>query len=370
MATDRFLETIRRSHNYVSYVDVIGADLRVVRLPGTDGDVSFDDTAETRATCSVTCVDPTGELTPKDKAALLTPYGSEIRPYRGVVYDDGTEEVIPLGVYRISKVDVKDATGGTPDIKIEGHDRSRLIKRDKFTVPYVVDEGTNILTAIKDIVERTLPGVEYDTVTTSLTTSAPLLYDAGSDPWVACTELATSMASEIYFGRDGQLVIAPPVDIGSLPAPAFTFIEGDGCTMSDLSLVYTDEPGFNGVIVTGESVGDELPPVRGEAWDEEPTSPTYRFGPYGEVPRFVTDQNVKTDEEAATVAQSLLEQSIGFSSQLAITAGVNPALEPGDVVEVQRERSGVAGLYVIDALKVPLKDITTGITLRQKRAVS
>lgn len=367
--TDRFLEEIKHSHNFVSYVDVIAPDLRTVRLPATDGEVTVDNTAAVRRSCNITCVDPTGELTPRDPGGILTPYGSEIRPYRGVVYSDGTEEVAPLGVFRISKVDVSDAAGGSPEIKIEAYDRSRTIARDKFTVPYVVEEGTNLLTAIREIIDRTFPGATYDSITTTMTTSAPMLFDAGDNPWEAVTELALSMGCEIGFGVEGEIEISPPTDINALPAPDFSYIEGQGCTMTDLSLVFTDEPGFNGVIVAGESTGDELPPVRGEAWDEEPTSPTYRKGPYGEVPQFVTDTNVKTEEEAAIVAESILAGSLGFSAQLSVTATVNPALEAGNVVEVRRARTGVSGLYTLDAFKVPLsKSGTQPLTLRQKRA--
>lgn len=370
MPSDRFLEEVRRSHEYVSYVDVIGVDLRQFRLPATGGDVNIDNTGETRRTCSISCVDPTGDLTPRDQRGILTPYGSEIRPYRGIVYDDGTEEIIPLGVFRIAKVDIKDSNAGSSDIKIEGHDHSRTISRDKFKAPYTIEEETNLLTAIKDIVEMTLPDVTYDAVSTTMTTTGPIVYEAGDDPWEAVTTLAQSMGCEIHFGPEGHLEIAPPVDIGALPAPDFTYIEGDECTMLDLSLSYTDEPGFNGVIVTGESVSDELPPVRGEAWDEDPASPTYRYGPYGEVPEFFTDQNVKTDEEAAVVAESRLSGHLGFSSQISLTATVNPALDAGNVIAVKRERSGVDGLYVLDSVKVPLGSGTQGLTLRQKRAVN
>lgn len=369
--TDRFLEEIKRSHRFIAYVDVIGPDLETIRLPATDGDVKVDSTAEIRRTCSIKCVDPTGELTPKDHGGILTPYGTEIRPYRGVVYDDGTTEVAALGVFRLSKSSVDDSTGGSPEISLEGFDRSRTVKRDKFTQPYVIAEGTNLLEAIQDILERTFPDLEYDAITTPLTSTAPRLYDAGDDPWSAVTELASAMGCEIFFDVDGNVVVAPPTDINALPAPDFSYIEGSGCTMTDLSRVFTDEPGYNGVVLTGESPGDELPPVRAEAWDEEPSSPTYRLGPYGEVPLFVTDQLVKTEEEAEAAAEAHLNAILGFSAELDITATVHPGLDAGDVVEVRRARTGINGLYAVDAFTVPLnRSGTQGLTLRQKRSGS
>lgn len=368
-ATDKFLAEIRKSHTVYAYVDVTSPTQETVRLPAIDGNIKVDRTAEIRRSCSIKCIDPLGDLTPQGVDSLLTPYGTEIRPYRGVKYDDGTVEVYQQGVFRLSKANVDDQVGPN-EITIEGFDLSRTVIRDKFTVPYTIDSGTNVVTAIQNIIDRTFPDQEYDAITSTLTTTAPRLYDAGDSPWDAVTELARSIGCEIYFDAEGILVIAPPHDIDALPTPDFTYIEGPGCTMVDLSTVFTDEPGFNGVIVTGESPGDELPPVRGEAWDEEPTSPTYRLGPYGEVPQFVSDKVVKTADEANSMASSLLNGLLGFSSQVSISAWVNPSFEAGDVVEVERLRSGVAGLYVIDAFDVPLSaSATQGLTLREKRQV-
>jgi hypothetical protein len=196
------------------------------------------------------------------------------------------------------------------------------------------------------------------------------VYDISSNPWDAITTLASSLGCQAYFDAHGVLVIAPPPDLAALPSPEFTYIEGHGCTMMSLSRVFTDEPGYNGVIVTGESPGDELPPVRGEAWDMEPSSPTYRYGPYGQVPMFVTDQVVTSEDDATAMATSLLNAQLGFSSQLTITAGVNSAYEANDVIQVERSRSHVSGLYVLDSFNVPL--LATGtqqLTLRENRSV-
>jgi hypothetical protein len=242
------------------------------------------------------------------------------------------------------------------------------MSRDKFTVPYLIPGGTNVVTAIQNIVERTYPDIEYDILTTTLTTTAPRFYDANDDPWEACMELAQSIGCEIYFNVDGWLTLATPVDMDSMPSADFTYIEGHGNTMTSLSQVYSDEPGYNGVIVVGESSGDENPAVRGEAWDEEPSSATYRKGPYGEVPLFVQDKIVKTEADANAAALGLLNNLLGFSSQLDIDASVNPAYEAGHVVEVVRALSHVDGVYTLDAFNIPLSSSgSQSMILRQKR---
>ncbi|MFJ4828387.1 DUF5047 domain-containing protein [Streptomyces sp. NPDC088747] len=375
-ASARLLAEISRSHEVYSYVDVISPTQERRRLPATGGEVGVDRTAAIRRTCKATCIDPLGVLVPSGTDSLLTPYGTELRPYRGVRYaptpehPEGETEVVPLGVFRLSKVTIQDTTGGSPDIQLEAYDLSRTVARDKFTSPYVIATGTNIIDAIKAILERTFPDLSYDSISTTRTTTAPRLYDVGDDPWEAVTVLAQTLGCDVYFDVEGWVVIAPPVDIDALPAPEFTYIEGERCTMLDLSRVFTDEPGHNGIVLTGESPGDELPAVRAVAWDEEPTSATYHLGPYGEVPQFITDQLIKTQEEAQATADQLLQNLLGFSSQLSISSIVNPAFEAGHVVEVVRARSHVSGLYAVDAFNVPLSAKgTQSLTLRQKRTV-
>lgn len=369
MATDRFLTEIRRSHTIVSYVDVQGPNQESVRLEAVSGDVSVDRTATVRRSCSVTCIDPDGTWAPKGPESLLTPFGTELRPYRGVKYSDGTEEIHPLGVFRLAKADVTDKLGAV-EIRLEAYDYSRTVQRDKFTSPYVIAAGTGVVQAIKDILARTFQDLDYDAATSSLTTTSPRVYDIQDDPWEAVEELAKSIGSEVYFDVIGRVIISPPVDIDALPAPVFDYAEGPSCTMTDLSLSYSDEPGFNGVIVTGESHSDDLPPVRGEAWDTEQTSATYRYGPYGEVPMFHSDQIIKTQADANAVAAQMLQGMLGFASALTIRSMVNPSLEAGDVVQVVRARSNVDDLFTVDAFNVPMGasgDQT--LQLRQKRRV-
>ena len=367
--SDRFLNEIRGSHTVISYVDVIAPNQEVKRLRVVEGEVSVDRSASVRRGCRLECIDPLRELVPDGDQGILTPFGTEVRPYRGVRYTDGTEELVPLGVFRIARSQFAESTGNAGvRISLDLYDRSRVVARDRFINPYSIPEGTNLLTAIKLIMARTFPEVSYDAITTPLVTTAPIVYDTQDDPWTAMTDLATSMGCEIYFDVYGNVVVAPPTDIDAMPAPDFTYIEGAGCTMTDLSLEYSDEPGFNGFIVTGESHSDEEPPVRAQAWDMDPASPTYRYGPYGEVPEFHTDSNVKTVDDAQKVADALLKARLGFASQLDVSAWCNPALEAGDVVVVRRGALHVDALYTVDSFSVPLrKDGIQSLKLRTRR---
>lgn len=364
--TPEFQEAVQQSHTVYAYVDAISPNQSSRRLVVTPGSsVTVDATAEVRRYCTINIIDPTGDI-----EELLSIPGVEVRPYRGIKFPDGTIEVCPMGVMRVSQVQLLDS-GGPRVIQIQGYDRSRTISRDQFQVPYIIPAGTNLVDAIQTILARTFDDLEYDAISTTLTTTSPKMYDAQGDPWAACVELARSIGCDIFFDPVGHVVIAPPVDIDSLPAPDFSYVEGRGNDLTKIQKTYTDEPGFNGVVLVGESVGDENPPVMSIQWDTEPTSPTYHLGPYGEVPYFTQDKNIKTQTDADNAALAILKGLLGFSVQLTVDTIFNPALDAGDIVKVVRKRSNVDSLYVIDAIQQPLSASDSAqVILREKRVGS
>lgn len=371
-ATQRFIDALHGSHTVYSYVDVISPSREIKRLRVVDGEINVDRTAQFRRAARIDCIDPEGIFVPRGNQGILTPFGTEVRPYRGIVHPDGEIEVYPLGVFRLASSRFQEShTGAGVRISLQAYDLSRLVSRDRFIATYTVPAATNLVTAIKLILGRTIDDLEYDAISTTLVTTSPKVYTTQDDPWVAASDLAKSLGCELYFDVNGRVVIAPPTDVDALPTPDFTYIEGQRCTLLDLAAEYKDEPGYNGVIVEGGSTGDELPPVRAEAWDMEPTSPTYRYGPYGEVPQIVSDTNVKFAADAQAMADALLKGYIGFGAALSISSWTNPALEAGDVIQVEREQMHVTGLYTVDAFNVPLrKDGIQNLKLRTRRIAS
>jgi hypothetical protein len=308
----------------------------------------------------------------------------------GVVYDDGTVEVCALGVFRLSQVSIIDDSGtgtssgggtstgsasirqtghpGGMTIDIDAYDKSRTVSRDKFTAPYTIAEGTNVITAIQDILARTFPDLSYDAMGTNVTVSPTQVFDAGEDPWAVAQGLALSLGADLYFNIHGDVTIEPAVDIRSLTAADYDYVEGENCTMLSLEKIFSDEPGYNGVVVIGESPGDDLPPVTATAWDDNPNSLTYHLGPYGEVPMFVQDQVVKTTDEAQAMANAVLSSVLGFVNQLNIDATTNPAFECGDIVRIVRARSKIEDYFVVDAFTVPFSSLDSQtVNVRQTR---
>lgn len=352
MISDRFKTEIKRSHEAVSYVDVVGHDRRVIRLTATDGSVRVDRSNKIRRSCSVTCLDPEGVITPTGPESVLTPFGTVIRPYRGVRYDDGTEELYPLGVFHLSRSSVSDDSMEGLSITLDGFDFSRRIQRDKFREVYTIPAGTNVIDAIEVLVERTLPEVVYDMVSSTVTVASALVYDVDDDPWTAVSELALSAGCDAYFAADGRFVVAPSHAVGALPSPVFEYVDGENGTLLSMVQEFNDDPGYNGVIVTAESAANDETPIRIEVWDEDPASPTYYLGPYGKHPQHYTDRNVTTIGQAQAVGLQLLQQHLGFVASLDVTSLVHPGLESGDIVRVGRRH--IDDRFSVESFTIPL----------------
>lgn len=379
-ASARFQAALRKSHTVYSYIDVVSPSNQTIRLHVTTASVTVDRTAQFRRSLTATCIDYDGSIMPKNSQSILTPFGTRVLPYRGIQYDDGTIEVYPLGVFNLSAVAATESNplneAGTT-IQLQAYDLSRKISRDKFLVPMSIAAGTLVTTAIQQIVQLTYPDQTFRCITHHMTVPYALTYAPGDDAWKACNDLAQAIGAQVYFDAYGEFVIDFPVDISNLGSPDWDYIEGQGCTMTDISAVYTDDPGYNGIVFTGASTGTDTPPVQGEAWDDDPSSPTYRYGPYGQVPYFFTDSTVTTVADANTAAASLLSLQLGFASEMDVSCWTNPALEVDDVIQIERSAVNATGKYVLDSLQIPMGATSTGgtgeveqtLVVRQKRSI-
>src|ERR1035437_8497903 len=108
----------------------------------TAGIVDIDETRAVRRLLTNLLIEsmgrPADQVIPALQNDLLHPAsGNEIRVYRGFVYSDGTEEFVPMGVFRISKPVVNDKIGEL-NVTLNGNDRSAWISRIKWQSPYVI----------------------------------------------------------------------------------------------------------------------------------------------------------------------------------------------------------------------------------------
>lgn len=332
-----------------------------------EGYVSVDGNAAVRRTCELTLIDPAGLLTPDIATGIgpAAPYGVELRLHRGVKFADGTTELVPLGVFGLSVNRITDGSGGRL-LQVKGYDRSRQIARNRFTDEYVVAAGQNYVSAIQSLISSrwTRSDLLVSRATPTDLTTPLIIHEAGSDPWAKAQDMAASIGYELYFDPVGVLVLQPVPVAGDTPVAVYA--EGPTSVLLELDSELSNEDGYNGVIMTGEST-TLAAPVRGEAWDTSPTSPTYYLGQYGKVPDFQTSPYVTNQVAADAAAAAALQKLLGLTQQVGFSIIPNPAHEPGDVVTVTRLASGVNSDFVLQAFDVPLQaDGTMGMTMAKR----
>jgi hypothetical protein len=362
--TEAFAAALKSSHTVVTLAEVLTSGTVVATLDVLDGSVEVDGAAAVRRRCSVRLADSTGELTPADLSDLLAPNGNEVRLFRGLRLADG-DELVPLGVFRIAAAEVAATPAGVA-VELSGYDRSRKITRARWTAPYTISSGATYSAALKALLLSRDPAATFDFVEATGTTPALLFgADRDNDPWADAQKLAEAAGCELYVGPTGAYTLRTIPDPGTAPI-VWDYREGVDATILAVSKSLDDEQTYNGVIVSGET--PELgAPVTAAAWDDDPTSPTYRFGPFGQVPEFFTSSLITSQAQATATAEALLRRKLGAVEDVRFDAIPNPAHEAGDVVRVLVDAARVDGRYVLESFSVPLGPGTMTITTRKRR---
>lgn len=347
MATSAaFAAAVRKSHTAVVEAEIIYAGSVLETLLVDSGSVTADARREgPLRSCSLELVSESPAVT----WANLNRPGAEIRIRRGVKYTSGTTELVSLGVFGFTdpeRVD-DDATRFT----LSGNDRAARISRARFTDPYWVAAGTDYGEAAAALLLNRWPDVQIGFGAQGRTLATQILFEHGesSDPWKSARSLAEALALDLYFDGEGVARLRPVPDPTSA-VPVAVYEDGEAqVVLSTKEGVQFDQT-YNGVIVQGEGV--DADPVRGEAWDEDASSPTFRYGPFGQVPRFYTSTFITTAADAADTALMFLNRSRGRVSRVEWPQIVDPRLEPLDVVHV--EVDGTVRAFAIDSVTIPL----------------
>lgn len=350
-----FKEAVRKSHSTtvkIEIYDMANGTILSTASP-ISGEVTIDNRRSIRRECTLEFVDTDGTLVPTNNiSSVLLPYNREVKIYRGIVFPDGTEELVPLGVFVITSVDITETSQGVK-VAIRGSDRSLILARAKFTNhEFYIDEGTAKETAIEQILKYRYPKVKtIFPVTNQVTTLLYPTLDQSSDPWREALKIAESASMDLYFDENGIARMRPIPDPDKGTAVA-TYTDGSDSVLIQLARSLSTDETYNGVIFTGEGTNLSIG-VLGEAWDDNPSSPTYRRT-YGEVPKFMSSPTVLTVAEAEEAARAELRKVIGASEKITWDQIVNPAHDVYDLVKVTRSPVGIDKVLMLDAISIPL----------------
>jgi len=269
-----------------------------------------------------------------------------------VSLDASQDEYIPLGVFTLNDTEISDSPEGLV-LELSGTDLSRKVARNRWEQTYVVYPGSNYGDVIMRIIRNRLPGTQFNFASTDKVT--PLLFfgeQSSNDAWQDAQDLALAIGHELYFDPYGVCTLRPEPD-PAIDSPVWELEDLVNPTILSLTRRVTDENTYNRIVVIGEGSGlDE--PVRGVATDEDPASPTYILGPYGTVTQIIRSSMVLTNIQAQDAARAALLRNKGMTEAIEMDIIPMAALEPGDILVVNRSRSKVEGQFIIDSMQIPL----------------
>ena len=182
--------SVRRPKVYCDlYSGVTGSKLNAAPLTIVGGSVSFDATQAVRRQASGITFTVDSTLTvPSSTTDLAFPDGTEIVPYSGFTYPDGTFDVVPQGRLLMEKVVTTD-DGANLLVTTDGIDRMESLARNEFTQASITVPTTATTQAI---------------TTTGQSTVTVAALPTGAPPYLAT----------ITDGTNTELVTVTAVDPG------------------------------------------------------------------------------------------------------------------------------------------------------------
>ena len=372
----------------------------VTNLNIEKGTVTIDHTSQdARRTIEITISDESIIPGLYDAYGPVNVYAHQLYVYRGVLWNPSginpdlwtcqapipqdllvpsnqAYELVPCGVYRITDVTIEEDKDGNVVMTIKGSDLSIVVQKNSWTGPVTVARhpytipveaisffditpeqcyvASTIMEAIKILINNRWPthpafgppyfnfsGVNDHPITDAVIMGSS--YNGGSmsqSPWQDITALATALGAELFNDATGAFVLRTIPDPNA-QQPVWSFLDGDGGLLTKVTRDINIDKTVNFVIATGEAVGTTVP-LRAEAVDDDPTSPTYYQGPMGRIlGRESGSKQLYTIQQVQNAANTYLNWFVGADEQVSIECVPNPALDVADVIKVRRKNVGV-----------------------------
>lgn len=344
--TDRFLPRIAEGHTPVTEVLLFTTDGDVIPVEHTGGSVPVDRGQAIRRTCTVTSADVS--LIPRTAADNALIYGARLRISRGVDYGDGSQELVPVGLFRLDSVSGDPSDG---PVTLTGKSLECIIVDDKLLAPHR-STGT-VVGAITVLIQRSIPDAQIASLIVDVAIGSRV-WDVDADPWAAIQEIAGAAGAECYCSADGTFIIATLPDPLTTD-PVWEVAAGEGGVYVSGNRGMSSDGVYNGVLARGENAADGAAPVQYLATDDDPGSPTRWNGPYGHRPKVYGSSLLVTVGLCQQAAQVQLIAAKAPNASGDFSSLPNPALEPGDVIRVIHP-DGVRELHQVQSFTVPLDE--------------
>jgi hypothetical protein len=327
--TPRFLAALRESHSISVAASVYRptALTTPVAVQVIGGEVTIDSDARVRRQASLDIAFDLTDQATRDLVYSL-PYGGYCTIERGIRYADGATERVQLGRFRVDSIVWGELQGQSTLTLSDG---MAQVQDETLIYPWApagVPPSTAAMLAVQSVFGSTIAyHVETDPASEPVLAGGTV-YD--EDRAAAIADLASSVGAEVLFDNHGDFVIRPR---DRPPVVAWTLDAGDRGSMIAAQETLDRSSVRNGVMVRGQPASD-VPPIYSLAVYSDPAAPTRWGGPFGSVALISSSTAVTTQAQADAAARSLLNLRLGLSRTLVLQGIPNPAVEPGDLIQI------------------------------------
>lgn len=356
--TEDYLKALALPHTHKVWASVYsGSTMIEPKVHIVNGDITASSADPTRYTGKVS-LDFEFETSVNMATSLLNVYATRVAIFSaipGIHWNDGTELVVPLGIYRVETTNKKTDTmveltlGGLEGYVIE--DVFEAPKSDIFIAG--VTYAKRITELIKEsIPDATVVSLSPDATKEVMTTTSP----GDRDRWKGITELAKAVSAHVYAGSDGSFYIRDDASKRARydPEPhAWVVQTGPRGVINTLGSSISRDNVHNAVIAYNDSPGNDAPGVYDIVTDNDPLSPIRWDGPFGHKPKTISG-NWTTPQECKWAAIYALNDAIGNNRTLTLSTVPNPALEPGDLIYVEHKKDGYFERHEVVSFNIPL----------------
>lgn len=330
------LELLGRAHGVQArlWASVNGSGFTVPVPLLAGGSVAVDTASPVRRTLDCKVALPVGH-------PAVDPLSAELRAEVAVVNpSNGQTWWTPVGTFVVTSA-LEERPGV---LAVKGADRYQRVLDARFERP--VSTAGSILGSLVTLLEQAHYRITVDT------TAAPVTRNAASTLWErdrdeAVRSLATALGAEVVFDPLGVARVRPVPTVSG--AIAWRVGRGRYGVKIGAQRGASRERTYNAIAVTGEP--ENLPPVYAIA--HVTTGPLRWGGPFGKRPRFYRSTLIETAAQAQAVADSLIARVQGVARTLELDALPNPALDGGDVLQVE-VAPGLWQRHLASSFTVPL----------------
>jgi len=315
----------------------LGTERLLENVPLDDWSLKGDIDAAIKTSASATVVysgDFAESVTPRQLTDALAPFGQEMRLYMTISVGGAFSDRIPMGVYRLEEVpSATDAQIRFRDRVLTVGSRVELTLLDRFLSVQrarfrSLEQPLSLTSAWAEIAR-----VSRLPITRTVADAAiPSTITYARDRLDTVQLLASVLGGRACMLSDGTLGIIPD----AAPAATALLEIGEEGVVLDVDYSLTSDQVYN--VVIGDFEDTTGRPIHVEA--QVSTGALAVDGPYGEyVTEFPSDraQLIKTAAAArAAVDAYLAEVSAVDRYELPVQSIIDPRLELGDVVQVQR----------------------------------